>query len=81
MVLQNVNEFMKILILLTEKRYFAFLYFGGIGYVLTISVATANLEYLELHVLFLCICITDVDFLKHVENYSYSFVLEGDNLL
>ena len=36
MVIQNVNDFMKILILFAEKRYFAyvFAFLGGIEYFL-----------------------------------------------
>ena len=28
-----------------------------------------------------CICITDVDYIKYAENYSYDVMLEGDKLL
>ena len=78
MVIQNV---MKIILLAEEKCLHLFFYiFGGIEYFFDNFCCHGNhhLEYLKL---FFCICITDVDYLKYVENYSYSFVLEGDNLL
>ena len=30
---------------------------------------------------YFCICMTDVNYIKYVENYSYDVMLEADNLL
>ena len=70
---KNVNELMKYSLLI-----FALVF--GIKYFLTIPVATVNIIWSIKNQYFFGICITDVHYLKYVEN-SYSVVLEEDSLL